>query len=154
MMRARMQRGELLRIAHGENTLRERGTRSAGCRNVTFVRDFTMQPQIWSAWLEQLGKTREISIPPKFREHVEAIIPQLRALSRHRHGTARRGALLALLHLGGEAALEQADLAVLLRLVRIKATRNAPYAFDACFNSWFAVRGGDQRGHHACAGSN
>ena len=105
-----------------------------------------MQPSDLETLLKQVGKTREVSIPPEFREHIEAIIPQLRALRRHRHSTARRGALLALLHLGGEAALEQADLAALLRLVRIKATRDAPYAFDACFNSWLTVRGGDQRG--------
>jgi len=105
-----------------------------------------MQPSDLETLLKQVGKTCEVSIPPEFREHIEAIIPQLRALRRHRHSTARRGALLALLHLGGEAALEQADLAALLRLVRIKATRDAPYAFDACFNSWLAVRGGDQRG--------
>jgi hypothetical protein len=33
-----------------------------------------MQPPDLEAWLEQLGKTREISIPPEFRAHIEAII--------------------------------------------------------------------------------
>jgi hypothetical protein len=48
--------------------------------------------------------------------------------------------------------LEAADLAVVRRLIGIKAARDVPYAFDACFNSWLAVRGGDQRGVMAVLG--
>jgi hypothetical protein len=60
-----------------------------------------MQRSDLEAWLKQLGKTREVSIPPEFREHIEAIIAQLRVLRRHhRHSTTRRGALGALLHPG------------------------------------------------------
>ncbi len=40
------------------------------------------------------------------------------------------------------------------RLIGIKAARDVPYAFDACFNSWLAVRGGDQRGVMAPEGPN
>lgn len=98
------------------------------------------------AWLKRLGKSGQIFIPQEFGERDEAIIAQLRAIRRHGHGAARRGALLALLHLGGEAVVDRADRSELLRLVQIKAARDVPYAFDACFNSWLTVRGDDQRG--------
>jgi hypothetical protein len=42
--------------------------------------------------------------------------------------------------------VDRADRSALLRLVQIKAARDVPYAFDACFNSWLTVRGDDQRG--------
>lgn len=76
----------------------------------------------------------------------EEIVPQLRAIRSRGRGAVRRGALIALLYLGGEAALDRADVAALQRLIRIKAARDVPYGFDACFNSWLTVRGGDQRG--------
>ena len=65
------------------------------------------------------------------------------SIRRRGPGAARRGALLALLYLRGEDGLDAEDLAVVRWLIRIKAARDVPYAFDACFNSWLAVRGGD-----------
>lgn len=76
----------------------------------------------------------------------DSIVPMLHAIRRHGPGTARRGALLALVHLRGEAELDAEDLNVLRRLIQIKVARDVPYAFDACFNSWLTVQGGDQRG--------
>ena len=47
-----------------------------------------MHPSDLEARLKQLGKTREVPIPPEFREHIEAIVAQLRVLRRHhRHST-------------------------------------------------------------------
>jgi hypothetical protein len=79
-------------------------------------------------------------------DYSDSVLPALHAIRRHGPGAARRGALLALVHLRGEAELDVQDLSVLRRLIRIKAARDVPYAFDACFNSWLTVRGGDQRG--------
>lgn len=42
--------------------------------------------------------------------------------------------------------MDDRDLAALRRLVRIKAAYDRPAPFDACFNSWLTVRGGDQQG--------
>ena len=66
--------------------------------------------------------------------------------------TRRRAPLFALAFLCGEAGLDAADLAMVRRLIRIKAPRDVPYPFDACFNGWLAVRGGDQRGVVAVLG--
>lgn len=79
-------------------------------------------------------------------------MPALHAIRRHGPGAARRGALLALVYLCGEAGLDAEDLDVVRRLIRIKAGRDVPYAFDACFNSWLTVQGGDQRGIMAVLG--
>jgi hypothetical protein len=81
-----------------------------------------------------------------FRGMDASMLPELRAIRRGGPGRARRGALLALLHLGGERALDPADLAVLRRLVTIKLPSDRPQSIDGCFNSWLTVRGGDQRG--------
>jgi hypothetical protein len=86
------------------------------------------------------------------RDCADSVVPVLQAIRRRGPGTARRGALLALVHLRGEAGLDAEDLAVLRRLIRVKAARDVPYAFDACFNSWLAVEGGDQRGIMAVLG--
>ena len=56
------------------------------------------------------------------------------------------------MHLCGEAGLDAEDLAAVWRLIRIKAARDVPYAFDACFSSWLAVQGGDQCGIMAVPG--
>ncbi|MGC5287871.1 hypothetical protein [Micromonospora sp. DT231] len=74
-----------------------------------------------------------------------AMLPELRAIRRDGPAPARRPALLALLHLGGELALDPADLAVLRRLIAIKLPHDRPYSIDGCFNSWLTVRGGDQQ---------
>ncbi len=79
-------------------------------------------------------------------KHGEAIVPSVRTIRSHGRGAVRRAALLALLYLGGEAALDPVDVAILQRLIRIKAAHDMPYAFDTCFNSWLTVPGGDQRG--------
>jgi hypothetical protein len=80
------------------------------------------------------------------RDYGDSIVPVLQVIRRRGPGAARRGALLTLEHLLGEAGLDAEDLAVVPRLIRVKAARDVPYAFDACFNSWLAVRGDDQRG--------
>lgn len=85
-------------------------------------------------------------------EYGDPVVPVLQAIRRHGPGVARRGALLALVHLHGEAGVDAEDLAVVRRMIRIKAAHDVPYAFDACFNSWLAVRGGDQRGIMAVLG--
>jgi len=79
-------------------------------------------------------------------DYGDSVLPTLHAIRRHGPGAARRGALLALVHLRGEAGLDAEDLNVLRRLIHVKAARDMPYAFDACFNSWLAVQGGDQHG--------
>jgi hypothetical protein len=80
-----------------------------------------------------------------FRGLDASMLPELRGIRLDGPGRARRAALLAVLHLGGERALDEADLAVLHRLIRIKAAHDRPYSIDACFNAWLCVRGGDQR---------
>ena len=70
------------------------------------------------------------------REYGDPVVPVLRAIRRHGPGGARRGALLALVRLHGEDGVDAEDLAVVRRLIRIKAAHDAPYAFDARFNSW------------------
>lgn len=79
-------------------------------------------------------------------DYGDSVVPMLHAIRRRGPGTARRGALLALVHLRGEAELDAEDLDVLRRLIQIKVARDVPYALDACFNSWLTVQGGDQRG--------
>ena len=86
------------------------------------------------------------------RDYGDPVVPVLQAIRRRGPGAARRGAPLALVHLRGEAGLDVEDLAVVRRLIRVKAARDVPYAFDACFNSWLAVEGGDQRGIMAVLG--
>ncbi|MET0135930.1 MAG: hypothetical protein ABW215_20310 [Kibdelosporangium sp.] len=81
-----------------------------------------------------------------FRDLDAAMLPGLRAIRRDGPARARRAALLALLHLGGERALDPADLAVLRRLVQVKSPHDRPRSLDACFNAWLTVRGGDQQG--------
>jgi hypothetical protein len=81
-----------------------------------------------------------------FRDLDATMLPGLRMIRRHGPARARRAALLALLHLGGEKALDSADLAVLRRLIRIKSLHDRPRTLDACFNAWLTVRGGDQQG--------
>ncbi|MGI5242071.1 hypothetical protein [Dactylosporangium sp. CA-139066] len=81
-----------------------------------------------------------------FRGVDASMLPGLRVIRRRGPARARRAALLALLHLGGEKALEPADLAVLRRLIRIKMPSDRPHTLDGCFNAWLAVRGGDQQG--------
>ena len=56
------------------------------------------------------------------------------------------------MHIRGEDGLDEEDLAVARRLIQLKADRDVPYAFDACFNSWLAVEEGDQRGIMAVLG--
>jgi hypothetical protein len=81
-----------------------------------------------------------------FRGLDASMLPQLQAIRRNGPGRARRGALLALLHLGGEKALEPADLAALRRLIAIKLPRDRPQRLDDGFCAWLTVRGGDQHG--------
>jgi hypothetical protein len=81
-----------------------------------------------------------------FRGLDVSMLPALRAIRRTGPGRARRGALLALLHLGGEKALDPADLAALRRLITIKLPHDRPQPLDDSFCSWLTVRGGDQRG--------
>jgi hypothetical protein len=69
------------------------------------------------------------------RDDGDPVVPALPAIRRRGPGAVRRGALLALVYLRGEAGLDTEDLAVLRRLIRVKAARDVPYAFDACFNS-------------------
>jgi hypothetical protein len=70
------------------------------------------------------------------REYGDPVVPVLRAIRRHGPGGARRGALLALVQLHGEEGVDAENLAVVRRLIRIEAAHDAPYAFDARFNSW------------------
>src|ERR1039457_536963 len=49
-------------------------------------------------------------------DYGDSVLPALHAIRRHGPGTARRGALLALVHLRGEAGLDAEDLNVLRRL--------------------------------------
>lgn len=79
-------------------------------------------------------------------------MPVLQAIRRRGPGAARRRALLALVYLRGEAGFYAEDLAAVRRLIRVKAARDVPYAFDACFNGWLAVEGGNQRGIMAVLG--
>lgn len=74
-----------------------------------------------------------------------SLLPELRAIRREGPARARRPALLALLHLGGERALDPADLAVLRRLIEMRLPYDRPHTIDGCFNAWLTVRGGDQR---------
>lgn len=75
-----------------------------------------------------------------------SMLPGLRVIRRDGPGRARRAALLALLHLGGERALDSVDLAALRRLIEIKLPQDRPETLDGCFNAWLTVRGGDQQG--------
>jgi hypothetical protein len=81
-----------------------------------------------------------------FRGLDASMLPELRKVRRHGPARARRAALLAVLHLGGERALDPADLAVLRRLTHLKLPRDRPRSIDGCFNSWLTVCGGDQSG--------
>jgi hypothetical protein len=81
-----------------------------------------------------------------FRGLDVSMLPELRAIRRAGPGWARRGALLALLHLGGEKALDPADLVALRRLITIKLPHDRPQQFDDSFCAWLTVPGGDQRG--------
>jgi hypothetical protein len=81
-----------------------------------------------------------------FRGLDVSMLPELRTIRRTGPGRARRGALLALLHLGGEKALDPADLAALRRLITVKLPRDRPQPLDDGFCAWLTVRGGDQRG--------
>jgi hypothetical protein len=73
-------------------------------------------------------------------------LPELRRIRRSGTASARRAVLPVLLRLGGEDALDERDRSTLRRLIRIKSAYDGPVSFDSCFNSWLAVRGGDQRG--------
>ena len=86
------------------------------------------------------------------RDYGDSVVPGFQAIRRRGPGAARRGALLAPVYLRGEVGLDAEDLAVARQLIRVKVARDVPYAFDACFNSWLAVRGGDQRGIMAVLG--
>ena len=57
------------------------------------------------------------------RDYADSVVPVLQTIRRRGPGAARRGALLALVYLRGEAGLDAEDLAVLRRLIRIKAAR-------------------------------
>ncbi|MEU4712515.1 hypothetical protein AB0F73_02455 [Micromonospora purpureochromogenes] len=81
-----------------------------------------------------------------FRGLDASLLPELRAIRRDGPAPARRAALLALLHLGGEQALDPADLAVLRRLIDIRLPYDRPHTVDGCFNAWLTVRGADQQG--------
>lgn len=77
------------------------------------------------------------------------------ALRRIRRGGPRRlrqAALEALVYLGGEAALDDTDLAAIERLIRVKQRHERPVGIDACWNSWFCVSTGDQHGVMALLG--
>ena len=62
------------------------------------------------------------------RESGDPVVPVLRVIRRHGPGGARRGALLALVHLHGEDGVDAEDLAVVRRLIRIRrlTTRRTP----------------------------
>lgn len=81
-----------------------------------------------------------------FRGLDASMLPGLRMIRRDGPARARRAALLAVLHLGGEKALDATDLVVLRRLTTIKLPHDRPRTLDGCFNAWLTVRGGDQSG--------
>jgi hypothetical protein len=81
-----------------------------------------------------------------FRAVDASMLPALRLIRREGPGRARRAALLASLHLGGEKALEPADVAVLRRFIGNKSASDRPYSLDGWINAWLTVRGGDQDG--------
>lgn len=95
---------------------------------------------------ERLGRLPRTVEFGWLREYGDSVVPVLQAIRSRGLGAARCGALLALLHLRGEDRLDAEDLAVVRRLIRIKAPHDVPYAFDTCLHSWLAVRGGDQSG--------
>jgi len=59
-------------------------------------------------------------------------------------GRLRRAALDALAYLGGEAALEPADLRVLERLIRVRCVTDPIGPVMSCWTYWWAVRSNDQ----------
>ena len=71
------------------------------------------------------------------------VIPLLLERRRTRCGTARRHALEALVAVGGPDALDERDLAVLRRLIRLKMRTEEPEPMHLC-GSWFALPTGDQ----------
>lgn len=102
--------------------------------------------------VSELTELRLSAHPPKNENWGPEVLDALRVVRRQGPKAARRGALLALLYVGGEAALDEADLKALTRVTRLKIRKEPPYAFDACFNYWLTVRGGDQAGIMATMG--
>ncbi|GAA4567841.1 hypothetical protein GCM10023176_21000 [Micromonospora coerulea] len=79
-------------------------------------------------------------------ERGEQVVPHLRQIRREGPGRLRAAALEVLVNIGGEALLDQADIAAAERLVRIKVRSEIPTGIDACWNYWICVRGHDQQG--------
>jgi hypothetical protein len=68
----------------------------------------------------------------------------LRDIRRRGPGHLRRGALDALAYLGGEAALDLADVRVVERLVRIRRRTDPIGPIMSCWTYWWTVRSADQ----------
>lgn len=68
---------------------------------------------------ERLGRLSRTGEFGWLRDYGDPVEPVLEAIRRRGPGVARRGALLALLHLRGEAGLNAEDLAVARRLILV-----------------------------------
>ncbi|WP_432988631.1 hypothetical protein [Dactylosporangium sp. CA-233914] len=68
----------------------------------------------------------------------------LSSVRRRGPGRLRRAALDALAYLGGEAALDPADLQIVERLVRIRRRTDPIGSVTSCWTYWWAVRSTDQ----------
>lgn len=82
----------------------------------------------------------------RLAERGQQLVPRLRQIRREGPGRLRAAALEVLVNIGGEAVLDQADIAAAERLVRIKVHSETPTGIDACWNYWICVRGDDQQG--------
>ncbi|MBO2450648.1 hypothetical protein J4573_26330 [Actinomadura barringtoniae] len=71
------------------------------------------------------------------------VIPLLQDRRRTTRGASRRHALEALAAVGGPGVLDERDLAVVRRLIRLKMRREEPEPMHLC-GSWFALPTGDQ----------
>jgi hypothetical protein len=85
-------------------------------------------------------------------EHGPHAVDVLRRIRRVGPSRLRRAALEALVYLGGEAALDDTDLAAIERLIRVKQRHEPHLGIDACWNSWLCVSTGDQSGVMALLG--
>jgi hypothetical protein len=76
----------------------------------------------------------------------------LRAVRRHGPGRLRGAALDALMYLGGEAALDSADVAAVERLIRVRRLREPAGPVVPCETQWWCVRSHDQAAVMATVG--
>ncbi|MGA3490412.1 hypothetical protein ACK8GG_20660 [Micromonosporaceae bacterium DT55] len=82
----------------------------------------------------------------RLTDHGMELVPRLRQIRREGPGRLRAAALEVLVAIGGEAVLDEADMAAAERLIRVKAPSETPIGIDACVTFWICVRGGDQQG--------